>query len=102
MKEGKLRGLYIEKKGIPYMGINEQGARGRNTGSWKTFRKLVIDKERCTKCGVCSTYCPEAAIYWNKGNFPIFDFDIFETDVCKGCKVCVKECPKKAIEVIAK
>ena len=57
------------------------------TGDWRTL-KPVIDKSKCTKCGLCWMYCPDNAINEN------FDIDY---DFCKGCLICMSVCPVKAI-----
>jgi len=66
-----------------------EGAAGR-TGTWRVFRP-VVDKEKCNACGLCATYCPDAAI----------DAEL-EVDLgfCKGCGICANECPKKAISMV--
>jgi pyruvate ferredoxin oxidoreductase delta subunit len=66
----------------------KKGASGK-TGGWRTFRP-VINPEECSKCGLCSLYCPEAAISE--------DLKI-DYDFCKGCGICAEECPKKAIRM---
>ena len=64
------------------------------TGDWRTFRP-IINKELCTKCGICWMYCPEGVIRKNEeGDYEV-DFSF-----CKGCGVCAKECPNKSIEMI--
>ena len=30
------------------------------TGSWREF-KAIIDHDACTGCGICETFCPDAA-----------------------------------------
>ena len=65
-----------------------KGASGK-TGGWRTFRP-VIEPDRCSKCGLCSLYCPEAAI----GEDLEIDYEF-----CKGCGICAEECPKKAIRM---
>ena len=50
----------------------------------------VIDPEKCSKCGLCSLYCPEGVISE--------DLKI-DYDFCKGCGICANECPKKAIRM---
>ena len=66
----------------------KKGASGK-TGAWRTFRP-VIDPEKCSKCGLCSLYCPEGVISE--------DLKI-DYDFCKGCGICANECPMKAIRM---
>jgi pyruvate ferredoxin oxidoreductase delta subunit len=42
---------------------------------------------------LCSIFCPDAAIHWNKEKGDI-EFDL---NFCKGCGICANECPTKAI-----
>ncbi|NQT09004.1 4Fe-4S binding protein [Candidatus Bathyarchaeota archaeon] len=66
-------------------------ARGQNyTGSWSIFRP-GIDQEKCTKCGLCVIYCPEAAIEMTD------EGTVVDYDYCKGCGICGNECPAGAI-----
>jgi pyruvate ferredoxin oxidoreductase delta subunit len=66
----------------------KKGASGK-TGGWRTFRP-VIEPDKCSKCGLCSLYCPEGAIS--------DDLEI-DYDFCKGCGICAEECPGKAIRM---
>jgi pyruvate ferredoxin oxidoreductase delta subunit len=65
-----------------------------NTGEWRTKRP-VVDKDKCSYCGLCYLYCPLQCII-DKENF-------FEPDLtyCKGCGICAHECPKHAIAMIS-
>ncbi len=67
------------------------GARQYETGDWKS-RHPVLDKAKCTKCGLCFVYCPEGCIHADKEGFFVADLKY-----CKGCGVCPAECPRKAI-----
>lgn len=60
------------------------------TGSWRSY-KPIIDKEKCKKCGICVTYCPDASIKRTE-DIPVIDYDY-----CKGCGICAIECPSHAI-----
>jgi len=62
------------------------------TGDWKTYTP-VRDLQKCTKCLLCSIFCPDGAIHWNKEKGDI-EFDL---NFCKGCGICANECPTKAI-----
>jgi pyruvate ferredoxin oxidoreductase delta subunit len=64
------------------------------TGDWRTF-KPVLDEEKCTKCGLCWVYCPDAAIDQTEdGRYTV------NLDYCKGCGICIVECPVKALSKV--
>jgi MinD superfamily P-loop ATPase len=52
-----------------------------------------LNKEKCTKCGLCSKVCKENAVFFTKGKYPIF-----LKDLCTSCGTCWLVCPKGAIE----
>ena len=62
------------------------------TGDWKSFTP-ERDVKKCTKCLLCTIYCPDSAIHWNERSGDI-EFDM---NFCKGCGICANECPTKAI-----
>ncbi|NLJ58087.1 MAG: RnfABCDGE type electron transport complex subunit B [Tissierellia bacterium] len=69
----------------------------------------VIDKEKCTACGMCIEECPKAVIEYvpYKNNVIVGcnnrDFGKAVKDVCKigciGCKICERNCEFDAIHV---
>lgn len=65
----------------------------RYTGSWRSFRPIV-DGEKCTKCGLCVIYCPDASIEMTNEGVE------FDYDYCKGCGICANECPVDAISMV--
>ncbi|MEN8198955.1 MAG: 2-oxoacid:acceptor oxidoreductase family protein [Thermodesulfobacteriota bacterium] len=65
-----------------------------DTGSWRTLRPL-IDLERCSRCGLCHTYCPEGAISNAPDGYPCIDYTH-----CKGCLICLVQCPMHTIEAV--
>ena len=69
-------------------------ARDNKTGSWRVF-KPVFDHEKCTKCGMCQTICPEGCIHETQEEFVEPDYTY-----CKGCGLCAEECPGEAITMI--
>ncbi len=64
------------------------------TGDWRSQRP-VLNKEKCTKCGLCYIFCPEGCIQPDDAGY-------FVTDLyyCKGCGICAVECPPKAITMV--
>lgn len=70
------------------------GARKTRTGDWRS-QKPVFNKEKCTKCGMCYLYCPDAAIKRDAEGYVEIDFYF-----CKGCGICSTECPVDAITMI--
>jgi ferredoxin len=53
------------------------------------FPELVLNAERCTRCGQCAEQCPSEAITLNP--YPVFG------EECILCLKCVRECPEDAI-----
>ena len=51
-----------------------------------------IDQSKCMKCGKCASVCPENAMAFVKGNFPIL-----VPEQCIGCGACKIVCPFGAI-----
>jgi pyruvate ferredoxin oxidoreductase delta subunit len=68
------------------------GSKNYHTGSWRFF-KPVVDQQRCTKCGICRTYCPDSCISIEEDGCHI------NYDYCKGCGICEHECPANAIKM---
>jgi Pyruvate/2-oxoacid:ferredoxin oxidoreductase delta subunit len=54
--------------------------------------KIVVNRESCTDCGVCSTLCPTFATQHG-----VDGGSIKVTDTCDKCLVCVEKCPQSAI-----
>ena len=90
-----LNKIKMKLKQEPAIGavITEPGNSIQNkTGGWRTLKPVKDkDKSKCTKCGICWQFCPEAAINEK------FDIDL---KYCKGCGICAKECVFKAINMI--
>jgi len=54
--------------------------------------KVVCDREKCVKCGVCSRHCPKKAITLNP--FPEID-----NKKCIRCFCCIEVCPHHALHL---
>ncbi len=70
------------------------GSQSQNlTGAWRNI-KPVVDRAKCTRCGICWKFCPEPAIDI-VDEAPSVDYDY-----CKGCGICAVECPAKCIAMV--
>jgi len=69
-------------------------SRNNKTGSWRVF-KPIFEQDKCTKCGLCTTLCPEGCVHENEDGVLAPDYTY-----CKGCGVCAEECPSGAITMI--
>ena len=54
---------------------------------------VVIDKEKCTKCGTCVRACPYGAV-------TLVRKQLVKCDLCGGDPQCVKWCPPKVLEYV--
>lgn len=64
-----------------------------NTGEWR-FQKPVVAADKCTRCGICSIFCPTNSIS-EKNN--CYEADL---ETCKGCGICAHECHAGAITMV--
>ena len=58
----------------------------------KFFKRIRIDKAKCTKCNQCIKECPVWAIEKKEDN----SIKINQIS-CIPCKICIEKCPEKAI-----
>ena len=65
------------------------------TGDWRS-QSPTYDFEKCNKCGLCQTYCPEGCVEETEDG--LFKANMYW---CKGCGICACECPKGVITMIA-
>ena len=66
-------------------------AAARNTGAWRVERP-VVDRNACTRCGLCFVQCPDGAVSLDHDGYPVVDYDH-----CKGCLICQHVCPVEAV-----
>ena len=75
--------------------IEEPGNSVKNkTADWRILKPLV-DEKKCTRCGICWQYCPDASITVTKEKGAVIDHYH-----CKGCGIYANECPVKAIVMV--
>ena len=58
----------------------------------KTFMIPVVNKEKCTGCGVCENFCPGKCIAVGSDNYAVI-----EEFHCENCGICAEVCPEKAV-----
>ena len=55
---------------------------------------LILDKEKCIGCSLCTEVCPQAVFEMQDNKAQIVDFN-----ACMECGACVNNCPSQAISV---
>ena len=79
------------KEEMPFGPSLRAGILTESNVGWRVERP-VVDADKCVKCLICWTFCPEGVI--SK------DIEI-DMSFCKGCGLCANECPRKAITMVA-
>jgi len=56
----------------------------------------VIDKEKCTGCGICVDICGQDVFFGSKdGELPVISYP----EECWHCAACVIDCPTQAVRL---
>ncbi|MHA1594840.1 MAG: phosphoadenosine phosphosulfate reductase domain-containing protein [Candidatus Baldrarchaeia archaeon] len=58
----------------------------------KQLLLTILRAKNCTKCGICSSKCPEKAITIFNGKFMI------NSNLCKHCGLCIQNCPVNLLQ----
>lgn len=71
---------------------------------WVNRYTLILDKERCKKCSLCSIVCPKEAIEVSKfkkmGNLKTIVSISINPEKCIFCGICVCICPFSALKLL--
>jgi uncharacterized Fe-S center protein len=54
----------------------------------------VLDRKKCTRCGICVNICPTKAARISEPDYP--DYDLVK---CIGCAQCIAMCPESALQI---
>jgi Pyruvate/2-oxoacid:ferredoxin oxidoreductase delta subunit len=58
----------------------------------------IIDKEKCTGCGLCTIHCPTQALTISQNNEGNSYQLLFREEACDACGVCEKSCPENCLQ----
>jgi NAD-dependent dihydropyrimidine dehydrogenase PreA subunit len=59
----------------------------------------IINKEKCTGCGLCAVDCPTGALTISQGKKDATYQLVFRQDLCDACSNCEKSCPEKCLQL---
>ena len=72
---------------MPFGPSSPAGVLTEGNAGWRV-RYPKVDAQRCVRCMLCWTFCPDGVI----------DKEIrIDLRFCKGCGICARECPRDAI-----
>jgi ferredoxin len=61
---------------------------------------LLIDKEKCTGCGLCTMDCPTKALILHQTNEKDTYQLLFRKEACNACGACEKSCPENCLQLV--
>jgi len=62
----------------------------------------IIDKEKCTGCGLCTINCPTKALTISQNSERDVYQLLFRQKACNACGVCEKSCPENCLQFVKK
>jgi ferredoxin len=66
----------------------------------KNHGRPLIDKEKCTGCGLCAIDCPTNALMISQSSEKDTYQLLFRQQACNGCGVCEKSCPENCLKLV--
>jgi ferredoxin len=68
----------------------------------KNHGRPLIDKEKCTGCGLCAIDCPTKALTISQNSEGDLYQLLFREEACDVCGVCEKSCPENCLQLVEK
>jgi ferredoxin len=68
----------------------------------KNHWRPLIDKEKCSGCGLCTIDCPTKALMINQSSKKDTYQLLFRQEACDACGVCEKSCPENCLQLVEK
>ncbi|MFB3884505.1 MAG: 4Fe-4S dicluster domain-containing protein [Thermodesulfobacteriota bacterium] len=65
----------------------------------KHHARLLLDREKCSGCGLCAIDCPTKALTFSQDDEPDTYQILFRQEVCEGCGACEKSCPETCLQL---
>jgi ferredoxin len=62
----------------------------------------IIDKEKCTGCGLCTIDCPTKALVISQMSEKETYQLLFLKETCNACGVCETSCPENCLQLVEK
>jgi ferredoxin len=66
----------------------------------KNHVRPVVNKEKCTGCGLCTIDCATKALMINQSNERDTYQLLFRQETCDACGVCEKSCPENCLQLV--
>ena len=61
---------------------------------------LILDKEKCTGCGLCTIDCPTKALTLSTNSEKDTYQILYRQEMCDACGVCEKSCPEDCLRMM--
>jgi len=90
--KASLKGLKAHVVALQKQAHDVKGHEGQIGPTGRRRHCAVVERSRCTGCGLCEQFCPVRAIR-------VTYVANIDAKRCTGCGVCVQDCPQGAIQL---
>ena len=74
----------------------EQWLEAQGLGLNRASGQILVDRDRCVDCGICTSVCPSGAL---SSATPSWQLQ-FDAQRCLVCEQCIPTCPFEAIALV--
>ncbi len=96
MDDGTLPHFVPDRRDVLLSALSQLGEPADDLIETRLWGHVIIDRDTCSSCRMCATFCPTGAIFKFDDDADTFGVEHFPGD-CVKCRCCEDICPTKAL-----